>query len=112
MAVLPVRRASATGSALTTQAAAGGGDSFPNDGNTNLLVINSGGAPRTVTFDAPNACSFGVVHASHDYVATIPNDSVPYQVGPFSKERFNDVNDRVQVTYDSATGVAVAAVAR
>lgn len=111
MAILTPQRPSAAGVELTTAAASAGGDSFPNDGSTAFRIVNSSGSSRTVTFDAPNVCSFGVVDDVHNYVVVVP-DGKTYEVGPFTQGRFNDATGKVQVSYSSEAGLAVAAVSR
>lgn len=112
MAVLTVQRATTAGVAITLDAAAGGGDSFANDGNTVFRIANGAGSPMTVTFDSPNTCDFGIsANAAHDRAVVVSN-GVTLEIGPFAQARFNDSNGRVQVTYSDATSVTVAAIAR
>jgi hypothetical protein len=91
---------------------AGGGDSFPNDGYTCLLITNGSGAPITVTFaDGPGAVSpEGAVAFNADVAVAVPAGASRL-VGPFTdKARFNDVNGRVVVTYSGITSLTVKAI--
>lgn len=107
MAILTVAQTSLAGVALGAVAAAGGGDSFPNDGATALYVKNGSGAPITVTADAPNADNFGVVDASHDSAVAVAAGAERL-LGPYPPGRFNDANGRVQLTYSGVTSLTVA----
>lgn len=111
MAILSVQRPSLSGVAISMAAAAGGGDSFANDGSTYFRVANGSGGAVTVTFDAPNACNFGITDNAHDKAVSV-GAGVTLEIGPFDKARFNDANNRVQVAYSGVTSVTVAAVAR
>ena len=111
MAILTVQRPTAAGATITLVAAAGGGDSFANDGRTSFRISNADASPMTVTFDSPNTCDFTIgANAAHDIAVTVPNGQ-SREIGPFSQLRFNDTNGRVQVTYSSVTSLTVAAVA-
>ena len=98
MAILAVAQTSLAGVALGAVAAAGGGDSFQNDGATALYVKNGSGGALTVSADAPNADNFGIINDAHDNVASIPAGAERL-LGPFPPGRFNDANGRVQLTY-------------
>lgn len=112
MAILTVQRPTTAGLAVALTAAAGGGDSFANDGQTYFRIKNAGAGAVTVTFDSPTTCSFGVAaNAAHDLAVVVTNDSAVYEIGPFTQGRYNDTNGRVQVTYSGVVTVTVAAVA-
>lgn len=114
MAILTVQKPTlgVVGATLTLAAAAAGGDSFPNTGVEYFHIVNSHATlARTVTFDSPGTCSFGLAaNALHDVAVVVPGvDMAPANrvvVGPFPRSRFNDGNERVQVTY-SASGADV-----
>lgn len=113
MAVLTVQKPVVAGVALTMAAAAAGGDSFPNTGVEFLQVTNAHATdPRTITFDSPGTCNFGLAaNAAHDQAVVVAALTTKV-IGPFPTPRFNDGNNRVQVTYsDSAANLTVAAVA-
>lgn len=109
MAILTVQRPSLTGQAFTLAAAAAGGDSFPNTGVEYFHIRNAHATnPRTVTFDSPGTCTFGLAaNAAHD-AAVVVSALTTLIIGPFPIGRFNDGNNRVQVTYsDSAADLTV-----
>lgn len=90
------------GAVATPIAASAGGDSIPGDGRTRLLVQNPTGAPITITVDAPNPDNFGITDNSHDVAAVSIPAGAFRLFGPFPAERFNDANQRVQLTYSAA----------
>ena len=101
MAALTTTKMAVTGidpsSYLT--AAAGGGDTFVNDGNTFFHALNSDASSTNITFGAPV-----------DVVVAVPA-SGRRLIGPFSTARFNDSSGNVQVSYSSVTSLTVAPVA-
>lgn len=103
MAILTVQKPALTGSAFTLAAAAAGGDSFPNTGVEFVHVKNAHATlARTVTFDSPGTCSFGLAnHAAHDAPVVVAA-LTSLVIGPFPVARFNDANGRVQVSYSDA----------
>ena len=102
MALLTVQsRAGAL--ALTDCDAAG--DTFTNDGRTEVFLENNGGADRTVTVVAARDCSHGF---RDDLVETIPGGAV-VALGPFKANRFNGATGLVTLTYDATTNLRVAA---
>jgi len=107
MAALTVQKPSLAGAALTLAAAAAGGDTFPNSGKEVFVIANGHATlPRTVTFDAPGTCDFGLAaNAAHD-VAVAVTALTQRQFGPFPVARFGAT---VSVTYsDSAADLTVA----
>jgi len=106
MAVLVVQRIIHTGlTPPTYAAAAGGGDSFVNDGRTFLHVKNAAaGGNSIVTINSLVNCDQGV---DHNLAVTIA-DASESMIGPFAPSRFNDANGSVAVTYSEVTGVTVA----
>ncbi len=106
MAQLTLQTASPTGLAITYAAAAGGGDSFANDGKTYLHVKNGGGGSINVTINSVAACDQGF---DHDIVVAVANGAEKV-IGPFPTGRWNDTNSNVNVTYSGVTSVTVAAV--
>lgn len=89
----------------TYVAAAGGGDDFPNDGDTFLVVINGGGAPITVTGDSTVMCNFGFDHNEPDGVSVPAGDTRFF--GPFPVSRFGA---SLAVSYSGVTSVTVGAI--
>lgn len=116
MAILTVQKPALAGATLQLVAAAAGGDSFPNTGVEYFHILNSHATlARTVTFDSPGTCTFGLAaNAAHDVAVVVPGvASAPANrvvIGPFPVGRFNDGNSRVQVSYsDAAADLTVAA---
>lgn len=103
MAILAVQLPSVTGAAVSKAAANAGGDSFPNTGQEFVEITNNNATdPRTVTFDSPGTCNFGVsANAAHDAPSTIAAQTSKI-IGPFPTPRFNDANNRVQMSYSDA----------
>lgn len=119
MATFAVQRPSPLGASLSLAAASAGGDQFANSGVEYFQILNSHAtAPRTVTFDSPQACDFGLsANAAHDRAIVVPGVSgAPANrvvVGPFPVERFNDANGNIQVTYsDSGADLTLAVMGR
>jgi hypothetical protein len=107
MAALTVQKAVLTGVAPTFVAAAGGGDTFVNDGETYLEVKNAGGSGITVTVSAQSACNQGTLH---DSVTTVPATTGDRVIGPFNTTRFNNSAGSCSITYSGVTSVTVAVV--
>jgi hypothetical protein len=93
----------------TFRTAAGGGDSFDNNGKQIVEFVNGSGAPITVTFDAPNPDNFQIIDNSHDVAVAIAAGGRRI-FGPFPINRFNDVNGRVQMTYSGVTSLTFAVI--
>lgn len=110
MAVLTPVDASLAGVADNLVAAAGGGDSFANNGLTVFVVNNASGAGITVTFDDPNSPNPGSASAFNPDVAVVVGAGARRTIGPFPAFRFNDVNGRVNVTYSGVTTLTVMAL--
>lgn len=100
MATLSVFTSDLNGLAFTPVAAAGGGDDFPNDGNTVFYVTNGSGGSITVTANSVTACDQGF---DHDIVNTVANGATEI-MGPFPTARFGD---SVAITYSGVTSVTV-----
>ena len=103
MAVLTVLEVSRAGVSGALTAAAGGGDSFANDGRTYFDVNNGGGSPITVTFVTQQTVD-GLAVAD---LAVAVSNGVRSKIGPFPPGIYNDANGRVQVTYSGVTTVTV-----
>lgn len=89
----------------TFQAAAPGGDSFANDGATELLIMNTGPTARIVTATAVRKCSHGFL----DHWQKTVDAGELMRFGPFRAGQFNSSTGVVSVTYDDATDLMVAA---
>lgn len=105
MAILTVTTPNLAGVLVGNVNAAGGGDSFPNDGRTVFYVNNGGGAPITVTIDAKSIDGMDFENPAIAVAA-----GAHKLIGPFPPKYFNDVNGRVGVSYSGVTSVTVAAV--
>lgn len=110
MAVLNVQDALVAGAAITYAAAAGGGDSFDNNGLVLLHVKNGSGAPITVTVDDPNTPNPGNATQFNPDVAIAVPAAGDRLIGPFPPFRFNDVNGRVNLTYSGVTSLTVGVI--
>lgn len=113
MAVLNVQNISKTGLAVSYGAAAGGGDSFKDNGRqeTFLEVVNDSGAEVDVTVaaqhttaDAPGVGTIAVP----DIVVAVPAAG-RRMIGPFPAAYRAD-DGSVEISYESVTSVTVAAI--
>jgi hypothetical protein len=102
MATLTVQQAALAGAAITEAAASAGGDDFPNDGRTVLVVKNADATPTTVTVAAAVACELGTLHNA---VVAVTNAQT-WQIGPFPPGQFGA---SCVVTYSKVTSLTVAA---
>lgn len=80
-------------------------DYFVNDGRI-FLYYEAGATEAVATVDAVIPCEHGV---DHNVVVTVPIDKYR-MVGPFPKDRFNDGNGKVKITYSNVTTIKVAAI--
>lgn len=91
-------------------AASAGGDQFNNlvatTERTFLRVVNGGGSPITVTIASQVLCNQGY---THDLAVSVAASGEEW-IGPLSRDRFNDGNGNVQITYSGVTSVTVQAV--
>lgn len=107
MAVLTITDVVLSGVADGLVAAAGGGDSFDNNGLCLFVVNNASGASVTVTFDDPNSPNPGSATAFNPDVPCVVPAGQRRTAGPFPPFRFNDVNGRVNVAYSASASVTV-----
>ena len=82
------------------------GNFFENNGKTVLLVKNASGGDITVTTDSQTNSNQGY---DNDEDAVIGNGEIGC-IGKFSKNRFNDSDGNVNVTYSGVSSVTVAVV--
>ncbi len=106
MATLTVVSAVVTGAVYTPVAAAAGGDVFPNDGNTRLLVINGGGGSINVVATPQNTVNGLTLSAVTVAVAA----GASKVIGPFPPQYFNNSSGQVVLTYSGVTSVTVAVI--
>lgn len=97
----------AEGIVRSHEGCASGGDAFVNSGRHYISVINAHAAdPRTVTVNSQVNCNQGV---DHDVAVVITAAQDEKIFGPFPKDRFNDADGKVQITYsDSAADLTIA----
>lgn len=106
MTTLTVQEPTPSGVVVSTAAAAALGDEFANTGKEILEVTNGSGGALTVTVTAQKACSHGTLHNGGGSVAA----GATKRFGPFPRDRFNDINGKVQVTYSGVTSLTVAVI--
>lgn len=106
MATLTVVTAAVTGSVYTPAAAAAGGDVFPNDGNTRLLVTNGGGGSINVVATPQNT----VNGLSLSAVVVAVAAGASKVLGPFLPQYFNNASGQVVLTYSGVTSVTVSVI--
>lgn len=106
MAELTVQNIAITGLEATFAAAAGGGDTFKNDGRTFFEVNNASGGDITLTFTTPGTVG-GVAIADPTVVVTAGERR---HVGPFDPSIFNNSSGLVAVSYSGVTTLTVAAI--
>lgn len=99
MAVLAVQDTSLTGVTPAAATLAAGGDSFPNNGNVVLEIVNGAGGALTVKADDQGSSNPGnALQFDPDVQISVPAGQRRVW-GPFPAFRFNDVNGRVNLTY-------------
>lgn len=106
MAELTVQEITISGLEDVYVAAAGGGDTFKNDGNTFFECINGSGGDITLTFTTPGKVG-GVAIADPTVVVTAGERR---KVGPFEPSIFNTSAGLVAVGYSGVTSLTVAAI--
>ncbi len=110
MAALTVEDTGVGANSLTPTfvAAAGGGDTFVNDGRIMLYVKNGDASPITVTITTPTTLRGGI--AVEDPPTTVPATSEEI-IGPFDPTLFNATGGTgVAVAYSAVTSVTVAVI--
>ena len=105
MAALSVVTNALTGVDIAAASAAGGGDTFVNDGTTRFLIINgSGGAIVTTFVTSGTEPQTGLAIAD----LTVSTGATTTKVaGPFPTAQFGT---NVSVTYDGVTSLTVSAI--
>jgi hypothetical protein len=106
VADLIVQNISLGGVSPTFSAADSLGDTFDNGGKTFLHVKNGDTVSHTVTINSTKPCNYGFDH--DESVSVAAGDE--QLIGPFNSVRFNDQNNKVNVSYDAVTSVTVAAI--
>lgn len=108
MAAISVQTAALGGTQISTSSAAGGGDTFVNNGKTLYQVTNGGGSPITVTFTATGSLPGGASVANVSAVSVTNGTTKLF--GPFPEQFFNNASGAVAVSYSGVTTVTVAAI--
>ncbi len=111
MATLTVQDA-AEGGGITFVAAAAGGDVFPNDGKTIIVLWNDDASLSVVTVTAQDTTASGVGFGAvtkADAVQSVEADSADV-MGPFPVSAFNNASAQVAVTYSSVTDLEIAVI--
>ncbi len=97
-----------TANTTAGMAATTAGDSFLNDGKTTLRFKNTSTPDITVTINSQLACNQG---SDHNVTCLVSATSGDVTIGGFPKDRFDDVNELVQLTYSATpTNILVWAV--
>lgn len=111
MAQLTVQNIEKTGLAAAYGAAASGGDTFENDGNT-FLHVKNGATDVTVTVTAQNTTTtkpgYGTITLTNA-VYTVSATSEGF-IGPFEPSIFNSSNGQASISYDDNSNVTIAAI--
>jgi len=105
MATLTVQNTSLAGITPSWVAAAAGGDTFANTGDT-YFEIKNGSTEMTLTIETPAKIE-GIDIA--EITVTIPATTGVKRIGPFDPAIFNQTTGRVNVTYSAVTSVTVGA---
>jgi hypothetical protein len=109
MAALTLSNPTGAGTVEAYQNANAGGDSFPIPGPLVIKMKNASGANRTVTLVGQKQCNQGFTHS----VAIGPiATGTTVDVAVNDRDRFADVNGKIQMTYDNEAGLSFAAYSR
>jgi len=103
---LTIQEISLTGITPTYTAANADGNYFSGSGKEFLIVKNGGASAITVTVTSQQECNQGELH----HVTVSVDASGEKWIGPFDKDRFNDTDGYVQVSYSDVSNVTVAVV--
>ena len=105
MAALSVDQSVVAGLELTFNAAAGGGDTFTNDGKTIIIVKNdnAGTCTVTITTDQTIETTLGV----DDRTVAVPTGEI-WAIGPFSPQHYSATSTDVSLSYSVTSSVTVA----
>ena len=106
MATLNVQRVSLSGLEPSFSNCDSGGDEFVNSGKAFIWIKNNDTSAHTVTIDSQEPCSYGY---DHDVSVQVPAGEERL-IGPFPKNRFNDSEGKVQISYDGVTNLQIAVI--
>lgn len=110
MAALSVITAAPGGTAFTTASAAGGGDTFVNNGKTLFYANNGSGGSITITFTAQNTVTIDGQALSLSNLAVAVGAGAAKVIGPFPQQIFNNSSGAVAVTYSGVSSLTVAPI--
>jgi hypothetical protein len=116
MAAVSIQTLSAIAALNHTYASIASGDTVANDGNTILLFKNSNASARTMTIagnqvDRPGLGTISVADMTETF--TIPGSGTnggECMIGLLPMDRFNGSTGLATLTFDSVTGLTVAAI--
>lgn len=106
MATLTVQTLAKTGTQLTMNTCASGGDEFANDGKTSLWFKNANASARTLTI-VSQATTDGLAVADRT-VSILGSASEDTQVADLDRNVYNDTDGMVQLTYSTEVDLTVA----
>jgi hypothetical protein len=107
MALIATQPIAQVGSAVTTAAASGGGDTAACGDRNVLKVTNGGGSSINVTLAVPGTDKFG--NAKPDNVVAVANGATKYI--PIREADYADPSDGLaRITYSGVTSVVVALI--
>lgn len=107
MALLPTQQVAITGTTVTFQAAAGGGDTLTPDDRTCLELKNASGGNITATIAVPGSF-YGQPLA--DVAIVVPLTSGHVRIGPLGPALADPTTGLITVTYSGVTSLTAAAV--
>lgn len=105
MAAIAHQQIQITGTEVTFQAAAGGGDTVQPGDNVFLRVRNADASDKTVTIVVP-----GTQHGQNNPdVAVVVTAAEQRDIGPLTRDLADPSDGLIHVTYSAVTSVTVAA---
>ena len=107
MAALTVQTAATAGTTFSATSAAGGGDTFVNNGKTIFYANNGSGGNITITFTAQNTVTINGLALSVSSLAVVVEAGTAEIIGPFPTQIFNNSSGAVAVTYSGVTTLTV-----
>lgn len=106
MAALTVQDVLITGLEATFENCAAGGDTFANDGNTIIEIVNGDASDHTVTIASQHPDPpAGTAQQNQAVVVTAGERR---HIGPFNQRGFNDASGLVNLSYDAVTSLTIA----
>jgi len=103
MATLTAKAPARAANAFALVAAAAGGDEFVNDGKCLIVIDNGSGGSITLTVETQRTVDGEAVD---DKDIVLPAGE-QHLLGPWPKPIYNDVDEKVQLTYSAVTDLTV-----